>query len=379
MTARISRARMGAAAALTASVLAAVFVPAAAQAAENEITTVVGGLDNPRGLTFAPDGSLHVAEAGRGGKEACFQGPEGDACYGTSGAITEVSKPGRKRQVLTGLPSIASPEGGNALGPTDVAFGLPFVFNFTMGLGGNTDLRSKTLPASGRITGTVQRSDIFSKRLKQVADLAQYEQQANPDGVNPPDSNPTSLVTMQWGGATVSVDAGGNTLLKTAGGKTSTLAVFPTQQVLAPPFLGLPPGTKVPVQAVPTSVVRGPDGAYYVGQLTGFPFTTGIAKVYRVVPGQEPTVYADGFTHIVDLAFDRDGSLYVLEIAHNGLLSTDPNGALIKVDKKDGKHTTVVGTGLTMPGGLAIKGGDAYVSNFSTFAGKGEIVRVKLR
>jgi hypothetical protein len=378
MIARISRARMGAVAALTAGVLAAVFVPATAQAADS-ITTVVGGLDNPRGLTFAPDGSLYVAEAGRGGKEVCFQGPEGDSCYGTSGAITEVGKPGRKRQVLTGLPSIASPEGGNALGPTDVAFGLPFVFNFTVGLGGNTELREKTLPASGKVTGTVQRSDIFSKHLKQISDLAQYEQTANPDGVNPPDSNPTSLVTTNWGGTTVAVDAGGNSLVKSAGGKLSTLAVFPSQQVEAPPFLGLPAGTKVPVQAVPTSVVRGPDGAYYVGQLTGFPFTTGIAKVYRVVPGQEPTVYADGFTHIVDLAFDRNGSLYVLEIAHNGLLSKDPNGALIKVDKKGGPHTTVVGTGLTMPGGLAIKDGDAYISNFSTFAGKGEILRVKLR
>jgi hypothetical protein len=35
-------------------------------------------------------------------------------------------------------------------------------------------------------------------------------------------------------------------------------------------------------------VVVGPDGAYYVSQLTGFPFPVGAANVYRVVPGSAP-------------------------------------------------------------------------------------------
>ena len=33
------------------------------------ITTVMSGLDNPRGLAFAPDGGLYVVEAGRGGEQ----------------------------------------------------------------------------------------------------------------------------------------------------------------------------------------------------------------------------------------------------------------------------------------------------------------------
>ena len=85
------------------------------------------------------------------------------------------------------------------------------------------------------------------------------------------------------------------------------------------------------MQAVPTSVVRGPDGAYYVGTLTGFPFQPGAARVFRVVPGKAPKIYATGFTNIIDLAFGPDRKLYVLEIAHNGLLSGDPTGALIRV------------------------------------------------
>ena len=84
-------------------------------------------------------------------------------------------------------------------------------------------------------------------------------------------------------------DSGANDLLRVAAdGTISVLATFPNRLVDAPPFLGLPPGTQIPTDAVPTSVARGPDGAFYVGQLTGFPFPVGGANVYRIVPGQAP-------------------------------------------------------------------------------------------
>src|SRR5690606_33504418 len=54
-----------------------------------------------------------------------------------------------------------------------------------------------------------------------------------------------------------------------------------------------------------------------------------------------------------------------LEIAHAGLLNAeqDPRGALYRVGhhgKKLIKHTSLV-----MPGGLALRGGNAYISNCS--------------
>jgi len=67
--------------------------------------------------------------------------------------------------------------------------------------------------------------------------------------------------------------------------------------------------------------VRGPDGAFYVGELTGFPYYKGYARVLRVVAGQAPTVYAEGFTNIADIAFDDSGRLLVLEMSQEGLFA----------------------------------------------------------
>ena len=172
-------------------------------------------------------------------------------------------------------------------------------------------------------------------------------------------------------------DAGGNDLLGMGvNGRIETLAIFPDRMVDAPPFLGLPPGAQIPMQAVPNAVTVGPDGALYVGELTGFPFPVGGANVYRVVPGQDPEVFAAGFTNIIDLAFDPEGNLYVLEIAANSLLSGDLTGALIKVSPDD-VRTTVAMEGLVAPAGLAIGAdGSVYLSNFGIFPGAGQVIRL---
>ena len=149
----------------------------------------------------------------------------------------------------------------------------------------------------------------------------------------------------------------------------------------APPFLGLPPGTKVPYEPVPTSVDVGPDGRPYVGQLTGFPFPPGGANVFRVVPGEDPEVYAGGFTNIIDIAFDKRGRLYVLEIATAGLLNTPPDqlpaGRLVRVNR-DGSQTTLASEGLNAPGGFVLGHGAAYITNNSILSDAGQVVKVRI-
>jgi sugar lactone lactonase YvrE len=355
---------------LFAGILSLSLLPA--QSASLEV--VASGLNNPRGLAFGPEGALYVAEAGKGGDGMEIPGPEGaPVYYGESGAIVRIYK-GKVTRVVTGLPSLAGSDGSRAGGPNDISFQGRGNMFITYGLGGNP-AKVAPLGEDGKWFGKLLRMQP-NGRLSEAADIAGYEADANPGGLAV-DSNPYSVFAGP--GFIAVVDAGGNSLIGVrANGDVGTMAVFPSQMVDAPPFLGLPAGTQIPMQSVPNCVTKGPDGAYYVGELTGFPFKPGAARVYRVVPKGSPTVFADGFTNIIDVGFGKDGSLYVLQFDNNGLLAPGDAGSLIRV-KRDGSRSVVASDGLVGPTGLAIgRDGAAYVSNRGSQADVGEIVRIPL-
>jgi hypothetical protein len=342
---------------------------------------VVSGLDNPRGVAFGPEGALYIAQAGSGGDGACGPGPEGTRCYGETGAITRYDlRSGSVVEVVTGLPSLATEDGQMfAIGPNDLSFQGRGNLFFTIGFGGDPNTRQDVFgPDGAKLAHTARATPNGEWRL--IADLGGFEADNNPTG-DEVDSNPYGIFAMP--GKQVVADAGANALLEVrANGTIAPLATFADRQVDAPPFLGLPPGTKIPMDTVPTSVALGPDGNYYVGQLTGFPFPVGGANVYRVpAGGGAPEIFASGFTNIVDLTFGRDGSLYVLEIAKNGLLAAftanEWTGALIRI-APDGTRTELVPGVLTAPGGVAVgSDGSLYVTNNSIFSDIGEVIRIR--
>ncbi len=354
-----------------AALVAGAASPAAATgtASPTRIDVIATGLDNPRGLTLDGSGAVLVAEAGRGGTGPCAPGGQNEVwCLGPTGAVTKVSH-GHQQRIVTGLPSIVSPT-GETLGPSDVlATGSgPLA---TVGFGGDPALRPPFGPGGQLFAHLIR---LGSHGPRPLVDLGAYEAANDPDHDQPgalPDTDPYGLAPAR-DGAVLVADAGGNDILRVdRHGRISTLAVFP--EIFTPG----PGGIVVPMQAVPTTVTRGPDGAYYVGQLTGFPFPVGGAKVWRLVPGKPPTVYATGFTNIIDIAFDQRGRLVVLEIAKNGLLSGDPTGALIRVER-DGTRTEIASTGLVTPSSVAIgRDGSFYVSNKGTLAGMGEVLRIQ--
>ena len=183
------------------------------------------------------------------------------------------------------------------------------------------------------------------------------------------DSNPVDVLFDRW--RFVVADAGGNAIdVVRPWGRVSNLAVFPNR--LVPNPFG---GPDVPMQAVPTSVVLGPDRQYYVSQLTGFPFPVGGAKVYRVNPRTGAvSVVARGFTNIMDLAFGRHGTLYVLEIDHDGLLAGSTEGALFALSRNGSRRRIDVPPGmLNMPGGIAVRKNRIYVTTNSGSPGGGEV------
>jgi hypothetical protein len=342
---------------------------------------VVSGLDNPRGLAFGPEGALYIAQAGRGGDGLCGPGPEGVRCYGDSGAITRFDpKTGATSEVVTGLPSLATEEGQMfAIGPNDLSLQGRGNLMFTIGFGGDPRQRQATFgPDGAKLAHLGRATPNGAWRL--LEDLGQSEAVNNPTG-DEVDSTPYGIRALP--GKRVVADAGANVLLEVReNGAIKALATFADRMVDAPPFLGLPPGTKIPMDTVPTSVAVAPDGSYYVGQLTGFPFPVGAANIYRVPAGGGPAqVVATGFTHIVDLTFGPDGSLYVVEIAKNGLLAAfdtnDWTGALIRI-APNGTRTELVPGVLTAPGGVAVgSDGALYVTNNSIYSGTGEVIRIR--
>jgi len=202
------------------------------------------------------------------------------------------------------------------------------------------------------------------------------------------ESNPNGLALL-GGGEVLVADAAANRLLHVdQHGTITTVARFRPETVPWGLPFGPPIGTPVPAEAVPTAVAVGPDGAYYVSELTGFPFSKGVARIWRIAPGgvdalcdpAHPTTgrctsVATGFSSVIDLAFGRDGTMYVLEIAKNGLagalvLGTEfpPIGALWAV--KNGVRT-LVSDALVATGGVAVgDDGTVYVTT-NTFGPPG--------
>jgi hypothetical protein len=351
--------------------------PAAGSARSSAPTVVASGLDSPRLLSFGPDGALYVPEAGSGGSGPCVTGPTGEVCFGRTGALTRI-KHGHQVRVLDRLPSLAGAGGAEPIGPSSVLVGHHGRYLLSIGIGQDTTARS-SLGRYARTMGTWVTGRIGGHRPRVAADLAAYEARANPDGSVAHDSDPTGLAVTRRG--LVGTDSGGNTLVRATLShrhghglplRVRAIAVFPDRTV---DFNGTP----VPMQAVPTAVAQGPDGALYVSQLTGFPFPPGEATIFRVARGHAPTVYASGLTNVTDLAWSH-GTLYAVQIADGGLLNATglPMGSLLRVHAGDNSVEDTVAGGLPAPYGVAIRHGAAYVTTCTVCAGQGGVTRIPL-
>ncbi|MGZ4438115.1 MAG: ScyD/ScyE family protein [Nocardioidaceae bacterium] len=234
-----------------------------------------------------------------------------------------------------------------------------------------------------------------------MANIARY-QRKDPDPYNVEgrrtESNPYGVAGLSGGGALVA-DAAGNDLLRVSPtGKVTTVARILPRTVRVPRGLGKAApraGTWVRSEAVPTSVVVGADGYWYVGELRGFPATPGKSEIWRIKPGTRNAVcrprhprsgpcrrYADGFTSIVDLDANGQGGLYVTELSKQGWLKLElgkagsGTGALLYLARRGARPVELVPNQLTTPGGAAERFGHLFVTNGS-LSTSGSLIRVQ--
>jgi len=234
-----------------------------------------------------------------------------------------------------------------------------------------------------------------------IADLGHFEETVNPDQVwnaLEPESNPYNLVSMGGGSALVA-DAAGNSLIHVAqDGAMDWVAVLTPQlaetQYLkdfvgcpgsGAPFCDLPEA--IPAQPVATSVALGPDGYAYVGELTGFPGTPGISRVWRVspdarnvlCPSADCTQVLGGLTSIVDMEFGPDGRLYAMELDALGWFAIEIAGGAVaggqvKACDVDAGTCEVVAGGLSLPLALAFDAeGMPWVSEHAFLGGPADV------
>ncbi|MEH2243508.1 ScyD/ScyE family protein [Nostoc sp.] len=361
-------------------------------ASATSFSVIADGLYNAGGLSFGPDGNLYVTEAGIGGSGACVPPPSGQGdslCYGTSGAVTKIEN-GKTERILTGLPSLALPDGTGGAGPRDIQFdatGKPYVL---IGYGANPAFRDRNLGNTD--LGKIIAPNFKTNSWTSVADLANYELANNPDGADV-DSNPLGFVIN--GNKLVVADAGANDLLSVNTDKSNLQAITtfsqdiltnpvfppddtPSNEPAQVPSENEQPRSQFATQPVPSNVAKGPDGAYYISQFTGFPFPEGGAKIYRVGADGKPTVFADGFTQLTDLAFDTTGNLYALQYANQSAWKGNLDGSVIKI-ATDGTRTTLLsGNGLESPSALTIgSDGAVYVTNRGDSPGHGQVLKIE--
>jgi hypothetical protein len=332
---------------------------APADAAPYRVRTLATGLENPRGLTIAPNGNIVLSEAGRGGSGPCLvAGSRNTLCYGTTGAVGLFDRSTNiYSRALANLPSLAvqsSPLFPEGTGLADLAFNGSGQLFGVFGFGGNPTL----IPGAGStLFGKTVAIDLTAGSLTPLADIAGFEATQNPDGMDL-NSNPFALVV--HGDDAYVTDAGGNSLMKAdVTNQVSLVNVFPEELVTTPP-LPFPFPSQFPAQAVPTGMSIGPDGALYITQLSGFPFAPGTADVFRYDFINPVTKFARGFSNLIDIASGPDDSLYLLQYSDD--FWGPPSGSILRLGL-DGSVRTVFDD-LVSPTGLAVGGdGTIYVAN----------------
>ena len=255
---------------LLAAVTCVVAVPAAAGAAV-DVEVIASGLDNPRHVAISTSGDIYVAEAGRGGDPAtsksCFDSAEGPACTGATGRgdadRAALRRPGAHRhrpgllraghrrqrdRAARDLRRAARVFVTNG-GPTGPTRGTPPDSSCATR---RSSRRSRSRALFGRCSSCGTTGDVRS-----IADIWRFERDNNADAQvgNPLIDCNASTCWPTAGACSWPTPAATRCCAARPADGSPCSALFPNVDTPGPG------GATIPMQAVPTGVVQGPDGA----------------------------------------------------------------------------------------------------------------------
>jgi glucose/arabinose dehydrogenase len=385
--------------AVAASLLGA--APGLAAQPKVTISTVISGLNAPRGITFDGQGNLYVAESGSAGAGAAgltrtgrvtkyvrgsshvrwsksFQsfyatedpsappdalGPEGlsalrTGCRSWNGAGTRSAWASRcqVRMIMSESHDGIAAASSGTLDATQAGH----LYRLTSATGHPTYLRNV---GDKSYAWTNARKSLFPSDF--------------------PDSNPFGVLVVrdsaQHRVRTFVADAGANTIIEVmAKGRDRVVSYIPNET--AAPFR----------DATPTCIAQGPDGMLYVATLhlvanLFVPGATGgKSDVWRVNPNahypQKPTLWATGLTTPTGCIFDSAGNFWATELFQPN--AGGPPGDVVRIPFKHPRQLRRFGGGqLPMPGMITQgPGGAMFITTHSAdpTPGAGQVVRLRI-
>ena len=374
---------------------------------EVKITTVLSGLNAPRGIVFDGNRNMYVAESGTAGPGPAgltHTGKVNKYRWGSTKPVWSTSFESLYvTEDPTQPPDVLGPEGLSVLDrsclrhrPINCALSL-ITSESHDGVAAATNGAVQTTQAGhlfriNRGTGVAtDRSNVGDQDYKFTADHVNL---FPPDF---PDANPYGVLVTTRGRhhhhhdddgehhsardrhdhsriRTFVADAAANTIEEIMpGGTIRVIAYIPNET--SPPFR----------DATPTCIAQGRDGYLYVGTLD-LVAGEGRALVYRVNPDANfptvPKVWATGLTTITACTFDRHGDFWATEMfADAG--SSAPPGDVVRIDGDNPHDIDHFGLGrLPLPGGIA-QGPDGAmyvtVNSANPAPGSGAVVRLGVR